>query len=387
MDLMAVASFMNQAAAAVDYAHENGIVHRDIKPANLMIEPGGRVRLADFGIAKPLDDAATITSPGEVVGTISYVAPEIIGGKQASPASDIYSLAAVAYEMLAGEKPYRAETTAGLLEAIRRADGPVLAGKVPPEAAPALARALSGEPAARPDSAKAFAAELSEPGTLVLPPAAPRTEEPEPMAPGRVSSPDEPTILVSPAVPQAMQSEGLGVPRSEEPAPVAPAAQRAGSAKLVAIAGGVVILAAVAALALSNGGPDADAASGTTATAPPSSSTSPTTIPTTLATTAPATTGSTSPVESVPVLLAGQITDLLDGLGPPDYKPKDVREIDEGVHRAIEKWEEGDAEGAASALGQAASQVDRFPESETRDALLGLLAELAEAMSLEEQDD
>ena len=100
----------------MDYAHENGIVHRDIKPANLMIEPGGRIRLADFGIAKPLEDPATITSPGEMVGTISYVAPEIIAGEPASPASDIYSLAAVAYEMLTGEKPYSADTTAGLLE-------------------------------------------------------------------------------------------------------------------------------------------------------------------------------------------------------------------------------------------------------------------------------
>ena len=139
---------------------------------NLMMRPRG-IRLADFGIAKLLDDPATITSPGDMVGTISYVAPEIIGGQQASASSDIYSLAAVAYEMLTGEKPYSADTTAGLLEMIRQSDGPNLAGKVPAEVVAAFARAMAKDPAMRHASARAFASALGQPSTLVLPVAFP----------------------------------------------------------------------------------------------------------------------------------------------------------------------------------------------------------------------
>ena len=79
------------------------MIHRDIKPANLILEPGGRVELADFGIARTVDGAATITASGELVGTITYLAPEILSGDPATVASDVYSLGAVTYELLSGE--------------------------------------------------------------------------------------------------------------------------------------------------------------------------------------------------------------------------------------------------------------------------------------------
>ncbi|HKY48400.1 MAG TPA: serine/threonine-protein kinase, partial [Acidimicrobiia bacterium] len=219
MDLASVGSFIGQVAAAVDYAHENGIVHRDIKPANLMIEPGGRIRLADFGIAKPLDDPATVTSPGEMVGTISYVAPELISGQPASASSDIYSLAAVAYEMLTGEKPYSAETTAGLLEMIRAGEGPDL-GKLPPEAVPALARGLARDPGLRPDSARAFASELARDSTLVLPVALPDVSRAAPPVVFAGSS-DEATVLLPP---DDKRSQPVMAPAPQPPPAAHPAA-------------------------------------------------------------------------------------------------------------------------------------------------------------------
>ena len=100
-----VTDIVSQVAAALDHAHSVGVIHRDIKPANLIMAPDGRVRIADFGIAHTVDDPATITSSGELVGTITYMAPEILAGQPATPASDIYSLGAVTYEMLSGQPP------------------------------------------------------------------------------------------------------------------------------------------------------------------------------------------------------------------------------------------------------------------------------------------
>jgi len=377
MDLAAVASFIGQAAAAVDYAHENGIVHRDIKPANLMIEPGGRIRLADFGIAKPLDDPATITSPGEMVGTISYVAPEIIGGQQASASSDIYSLAAVAYEMLTGEKPYSSGTTAGLLEMIRQGDGPDLAGKVPPEAVPALARALARDPAMRPDSARAFAAELNQPSTLVMPVA---VIEPEPLMPVlSEGSSDEPTVLMPASAKSAKAVTAVFAPVAKPVTAVAsgPVATGRGSPRRsLALSGGLVLLVVIAALAMTGDNPEVkqEGVQGESTTTNAPTSTLTTAIATTLAAVTPAT-------------LAVEIGDILAGLDPPEYKPKDVREIQDRVTRAVDQWGKGQSEMAASSLEDAFRSLEKLPESEAHDELFALLTSLTEEMGFEFEDD
>ncbi len=141
-----VVDIISQVAAALDHAHGLGVIHRDIKPANLILEPGGRVRLADFGIARTLDDAATITASGEMVGTITYLAPEILAGEPATVASDVYSLGAVTYELLAGRPPYQAETPAAMLEAVRSAEVPDLHGVAPDGMAAAVSAAMSKDP-------------------------------------------------------------------------------------------------------------------------------------------------------------------------------------------------------------------------------------------------
>ena len=356
MDLNTVSSFIAQAAAAVDYAHDNGIVHRDIKPANLMVDPGGRVRLADFGIAKPMDDAATITSPGDMVGTISYVAPEIIGGEPASAASDIYSLAAVAYEMLTGERPFSADTTAGLLEAIRHGDGPVLAGKVPPQAIPALARAMAQDPADRPGSAKAFAAELMQPSTLVLPVGALPVGVPVApvVSPG---SPEDPTILLP---------QSVGDHRSPAAA-LEPAQEAKGnSGRMIAAAGGLALLVVIAALNLLGG--DGEAQN------PPSTTDPPTTAAPVTTTTTGATT--TSFVETLESLVA-EVNAVLAGTSASDFKRKDVRDFQSRLMKSIEQWQEGDLKESAKSMEDAMKSVEEFPESQARDDLVPLLVRLA----------
>ena len=192
-----VVDIVSQVAAAVDHAHGLGVIHRDIKPTNLIIEADGRVRLADFGIARTVDDPATITSSGELVGTITYLAPEILAGQPATAASDIYSLGAVTFELLSGQPPYQAPTPAALLEAVRSGEIPDLHGVAPDQMAIAVSYAMAKDPVSRPETANAFAATLTGSATMVMaatpmvPPVKPGSEEPT-VVTGRTSSPPPP---------------------------------------------------------------------------------------------------------------------------------------------------------------------------------------------------
>ena len=92
-------------AAGLDALHAAGLVHRDVKPSNIMIDADSAAALTDFGLAKG-DDYSKITKAGEMMGTIDYVAPELIRGDQPSPASDLYALGCVVYECIAGDPPF-----------------------------------------------------------------------------------------------------------------------------------------------------------------------------------------------------------------------------------------------------------------------------------------
>jgi len=98
-----------QTAAALHAAHAAGLVHRDIKPGNLLITPDGRVKITDFGIAR-IADQVPLTATGQVMGTVQYLSPEQASGHPASPTTDIYSLGIVAYECLAGKRPFTGES-------------------------------------------------------------------------------------------------------------------------------------------------------------------------------------------------------------------------------------------------------------------------------------
>ncbi|MEO5743015.1 MAG: protein kinase [Terracoccus sp.] len=104
-----VLDIVAQTASALHAAHAAGLVHRDIKPGNLLITPDGRVKITDFGIAR-IADQVPLTATGQVMGTVQYLSPEQASGHPASPTTDIYSLGIVAYEALAGRRPFTGES-------------------------------------------------------------------------------------------------------------------------------------------------------------------------------------------------------------------------------------------------------------------------------------
>ncbi|HVB90932.1 MAG TPA: serine/threonine-protein kinase, partial [Acidimicrobiales bacterium] len=106
-----------EVAQGLAYAHARGLVHRDIKPANLLFDEEGRVRVADFGVARALAEAAWTEPAGAMVGTARYISPEAAEGKQVDGRADVYSLALVLYEAVSGTVPFVTDTTMGTLMA------------------------------------------------------------------------------------------------------------------------------------------------------------------------------------------------------------------------------------------------------------------------------
>jgi eukaryotic-like serine/threonine-protein kinase len=162
--------------AALGAAHAAGIVHRDVKPGNVLLGPGGAVKLADFGIAKRLGDlSADLTGTGQFIGTPKYLAPEQVLGEPVSPATDLYAVGVVLYEMLAGRPPFEADTP--IATAIAHRDAPIpdvrdVRPDVPEHVAAAITRAMAKDPRKRFGSAEQMAATLSglpEPVPAVVP--------------------------------------------------------------------------------------------------------------------------------------------------------------------------------------------------------------------------
>lgn len=106
-----------QVAAGLSAAHRQGVIHRDIKPANIMLTTDRTVKITDFGIARFTDDGAgTATATGKILGTADYLAPERALGRTAQPASDVYSLGCVLYELLTGRPPFRGATSLAVVQ-------------------------------------------------------------------------------------------------------------------------------------------------------------------------------------------------------------------------------------------------------------------------------
>lgn len=161
-----------EAARGLEYAHRRGFVHRDIKPANLLFDEEGRLRIADFGLARALAEAAWTEPMGAVLGTARYASPEQARGATLDGRSDVYSLGLVLIESVTGEVPFSSDTTLGTLMA--RVDRPLAVPEALGPLVPALERAGEPDPARRVDAAgfaellMAAASELERPAPLPL---------------------------------------------------------------------------------------------------------------------------------------------------------------------------------------------------------------------------
>jgi eukaryotic-like serine/threonine-protein kinase len=151
LDAVRTMDLVAQAAAGLQAAHSAGLIHRDIKPANILFASGGTVRITDFGVAHAVG-SAPVTATGMVMGTPGYIAPERVAGAQAGPASDLYALGVVAYECLAGSRPFSGSPLEVAI-AHRERPLPPLPASVPAEVVAFVMMLTAKDPAWRPASA------------------------------------------------------------------------------------------------------------------------------------------------------------------------------------------------------------------------------------------
>jgi serine/threonine protein kinase, bacterial len=174
LDRATALKYLRGIAAGLDYAHAHGVVHRDVKPANVLLTDEDTPVLADFGLAKLLQGSSLKSMSGVTTGTPAYMAPEQVTGGRVGPASDRYSLATIAYEMLTGVIPFDGEALMELLYAqVHREPVPPSSRykDLGPQVDQVIMRGLAKDPAARWDSCTAFVDALA--AALAAPAAAP----------------------------------------------------------------------------------------------------------------------------------------------------------------------------------------------------------------------
>jgi serine/threonine protein kinase len=215
MDPEVVRDLLGQAAVALGAAHKTGIVHRDVKPGNLIITPDRRTKVTDFGIARAAE-GMSLTETGQVMGTPAYISPEQAEGRRATAASDVYALGVVAFECLAGRKPFLADTPVATAIAHLREPVPDLPDTVPADLASVVRRSMAKDPAERYADGEAFAAALRDPSgaasagaaTVVAPVVAGLPDDDEPtrtqvIAPVPAAGPASPSPVPPSPVPPA----------------------------------------------------------------------------------------------------------------------------------------------------------------------------------------
>ncbi|MFY9802105.1 MAG: protein kinase [Candidatus Acidiferrales bacterium] len=178
-----VIRYGEQIADAMAHAHEHGVIHRDLKTPNVIIMPGGRVKVLDFGLAKHMtpgeitlktQSISTLTSEGAIVGTMHYMAPELFRGEPADARSDIWALGVVLYEMANGKRPFRGRTSYELSSMILHDTAPALRENVPAGLRAVIEHCLAKEPEQRYQHASEVRAALEalRTNSAVIPPSA-----------------------------------------------------------------------------------------------------------------------------------------------------------------------------------------------------------------------
>jgi hypothetical protein len=248
-----VARMARELGAALDHAHAQGVVHRDVKPANVLLRDDAVAKLVDLGIATAAD-TTRITRSGTVLGTAAYMAPEQLEGREPGPSVDIYALAAVCYETLAGRRPRDGKTPVAIAHSIASGPPPDIREHWPAASAAVaetLQHGMAREPADRPGSAGQLASELA------------RTLEDEPRTavtrrlPRRAAAP-APVSLTPPRGPAARVNDSPGMGGGKR------------RSLPFAVAGLLVLLAiAVVAVVLASGGDDGGGGSSERAAQPP----------------------------------------------------------------------------------------------------------------------
>ncbi len=272
-----------QTAAALQAAHAAGLVHRDIKPGNLLITPDGRVKITDFGIAR-IADQVPLTATGQVMGTVQYLSPEQASGHPASPATDIYSLGIVAYECLAGKRPFTGESQVAIAMAQINEQPPPLPTTIPVPVQNLVMAMIAKKPAERPSSAAtvARAAQALRRGDLnsaaIAIPA---------IATGVGGAQDDMTQLLTPGVDSATRilPATAQIPTDQNVDAETPAKKKRSpwTWPLIALIGllVIVLIGTVIALMTNQGTPETKPTGTATSSASPSTSPKPTPKPTT----------------------------------------------------------------------------------------------------------
>src|SRR5271165_6098558 len=159
------ARYVKIIAEAIHFAHQRGTLHRDLKPQNVLIDAADQPRITDFGLAKLMKDDSRLTQSGVVMGSPSYMPPEQAAGRTGDigPASDVYSLGAMLYELLTGQPPFRGATAMATLRDVMESEPAAprrLKADIPPDLETICLKCLEKSPAARYPTARALSEEL-----------------------------------------------------------------------------------------------------------------------------------------------------------------------------------------------------------------------------------
>ena len=271
-----VLDIIAQTSAALQAAHSAGLVHRDIKPGNMLITPEGRVKITDFGIAR-IADQVPLTATGQVMGTVQYLSPEQASGHPASPSTDIYSLGIVAYECLAGKRPFTGESQVAIAMAQINEEPPPLPDTIAEPVRNLVYSCIAKKPADRPASSAnlARAAQALRRGDLQGAAAA------VPGVLGTATTPLDATVVM-PRTAETGATTVLNIPDAPEPVETAEKKKRSPwTWPLIALVGVLVIVIVGAVIALTSGGNSPEPSpTNSTQSASPTKSKKPTATPT-----------------------------------------------------------------------------------------------------------